>query len=64
MDAIVAALIQAGIPLISQLLQLGGLFVKAKTQGLTLPEVEAGITKITKRSGQLDDEENRAAGLT
>ena len=63
MDAIVTALISAGIPLLSQVLQLGSLFIKARVKGLSLTEVEEEIARIVNRSGNLDDEENQAAGL-
>ncbi len=63
MDAIVSALISAGIPLLSQVLQLGSLFIEAKVKGLSLAEVEEEIARITGRSSNLDETENKAAGL-
>jgi hypothetical protein len=63
MEAIVAAILAAGLPLIGKLVNLGALFVKAKVQGLTLPEVEEEIKSILETSSSMDAAENAAAGL-
>jgi len=64
MEAIITAILSAGIPLVEKLVALGALFVKAKVKGLTLPEVESEIQSIMNRSSSLDEQENRAAGIT
>ena len=61
--SIISAIAGAGLPLVGQLMQLVNLFVKAQQQGLTLPEVEAEILKITNRSASDDAEENERAGI-
>jgi len=58
----IAAIISAGLPLIMKLVDLAKLFVTGTVAKLTLPEVQAEIDRIMKRTADQDAEEWEAAG--
>ncbi len=63
MDPILTAILGAGLPILTQLIELGRLLISSNEKGLSLAEVQVEIDKIIKRSSSDTAEENAAAGI-
>lgn len=59
-----AAILGAGLPLVSQLVELASLFLMARERALTVEEVQTEIDRILARRTTQDAAENKAAGIS